>query len=208
MSEQPSHEDFKALEKYGIGEALNLRNRHSDDDEAAGTNVKLHRVKTKAHSINEEQLISFTYAPKDADASNLLLELSDGTLAKAEQTDDGIVLHTQAKEGTFTLVAKKGSAKSNELTFQVIDKEKAEQERIAAEKKAEEERLAAEKAEQERIAARQQSQAQSQNSATVYVTPTGKKYHYNSSCNGGSYSPTTLDNAIKMGLTPCKKCVG
>ena len=100
--------------------------------------------------INEEQLISFTYAPKDADASNLLLELSDGTLAKAEQTDDGIVLHTQAKEGTFTLVAKKGSAKSNELTFQVIDKEKAEQERIAAEKKAEEERLAAEKAEQER----------------------------------------------------------
>ena len=218
-SEQPSKEGFKALEKYGIGEALNLRNRHSDDDEAAGTNVKLHRVKTKAHSINEEQLISFTYAPKDADASNLLLELSDGTLAKAEQTDDGIVLHTQAKEGTFTLVAKKGSAKSNELTFQVIDKEKAEQERIAAEKKAEEERiaaekkaeeerLAAEKAEQERIAARQQSQAQSQNSATVYVTPTGKKYHYNSSCNGGSYSPTTLDNAIKMGLTPCKKCVG
>ena len=56
-SEQPSHEDFKALEQYGIGEALNLRNRHSDDDEAAGTNVKLHRVKTKAHSINEEQLI-------------------------------------------------------------------------------------------------------------------------------------------------------
>jgi len=56
-SEQPSHEDFKALEKYGIGEVLNLRNRHSDDDEAAGTNVKLHRVKTKAHSINEEQLI-------------------------------------------------------------------------------------------------------------------------------------------------------
>ena len=86
-------------------------------------------------------------------------------------------------------------------------KKKAEEERIAAEKKAEEERLAAEKAEQERIAAQQQSQAY-QNSATVYVTPTGKKYHYNSSCNGGSYSPTTLDNAIKMGLTPCKKCVG
>ena len=50
-SEQPSHEDFKALEKYGIGEALNLRNRHSDDDEAAGTNVKLHRVKRRLLSI-------------------------------------------------------------------------------------------------------------------------------------------------------------
>ena len=44
-SEQPSHSDFKALEKYGIGESLNLRNRHSDNDEATGTTVKLHRVK-------------------------------------------------------------------------------------------------------------------------------------------------------------------
>lgn len=56
-SEQPSSVDFKALEKYGIKESLNLRNRHSDDDEAAGTAVKLHRVKMKAHSVNEEQLI-------------------------------------------------------------------------------------------------------------------------------------------------------
>ena len=43
-SEQPSSADFKALEKYGIKESLNLRNRHSDDDEAKGTTVKLHRV--------------------------------------------------------------------------------------------------------------------------------------------------------------------
>ena len=47
----------KALEKYGIGEVFNLRNRHSDDDEAKGTSIKLHRVKTKAHSISEKQLI-------------------------------------------------------------------------------------------------------------------------------------------------------
>ena len=57
-SEQPSHSDFKALEKYGIGESLNLRNRHSDNDEATGTTVKLHRVKMKAHSVDEEQLIT------------------------------------------------------------------------------------------------------------------------------------------------------
>ncbi len=50
-SEQPSKEGFKALEKYGIGEVLNLRNRHSDDDEAKGTSIKLHRVKTKAYRI-------------------------------------------------------------------------------------------------------------------------------------------------------------
>ena len=60
-SEQPSKEGFKALEKYGIGEVLNLRNRHSDDDEAKGTSIKLHRVKTKAHSISEKQLIQALY---------------------------------------------------------------------------------------------------------------------------------------------------
>lgn len=56
-SEQPSDTDFKVLEKYGIREVLNLRNRHSDDDEAAETKIKLHRLKMKAHSVNEEQLI-------------------------------------------------------------------------------------------------------------------------------------------------------
>ena len=56
-SEQPSKEGFKALEKYGIGEVLNLRNRHSDDDEAKGTSIKLHRVKTKAHSISKAPIV-------------------------------------------------------------------------------------------------------------------------------------------------------
>ena len=36
---------------------IDLRNRHRDDDEAKGTSIKLHRVKTKAHSISEKQLI-------------------------------------------------------------------------------------------------------------------------------------------------------
>lgn len=57
-SEQPTDTDFKALEKYGIREILNLRNRHSDDDEAEGTTLKLYRQKMKAHSVNEEQLIN------------------------------------------------------------------------------------------------------------------------------------------------------
>ena len=49
-SEQPSDADFKALEKYGIREVLNLRNRHSDDDEAAGTKIKLYRKNESAFS--------------------------------------------------------------------------------------------------------------------------------------------------------------
>lgn len=67
-SEQPSSADFKALEKYGIRKVLNLRNRHSDDDEAAGTAVKLYRLKMKAHSISEEQLIKALQIIKDSKA--------------------------------------------------------------------------------------------------------------------------------------------
>lgn len=43
------------------------------------------------------------------------------------------------------------------------------------------------------------------NAATVYVTPTGSKYH-SYPCGRGSYSPTSLSNALAMGLTPCAKC--
>lgn len=48
----------------------------------------------------------------------------------------------------------------------------------------------------------------SNTSRTVYITPTGSKYHYSSSCNGGSYSATTLESAKNSGYTPCGKCVG
>jgi len=56
-SEQPSATDFAALERYGIREVLNLRNYHSDDDEAAGTSLILHRLRTKAGKISEEDLL-------------------------------------------------------------------------------------------------------------------------------------------------------
>lgn len=54
--------------------------------------------------------------------------------------------------------------------------------------------------------ATQAAQPSQSNGQTVYVTPTGKKYHYDNNCNGGSYSPTDLDSALRRGLEPCKKC--
>ena len=41
----------------------------------------------------------------------------------------------------------------------------------------------------------------------VYITRTGKKYHYSSTCNGGTYYPVKIDEALKKGLKPCNKCV-
>lgn len=42
----------------------------------------------------------------------------------------------------------------------------------------------------------------------IYITKTGSKYHYDSSCNGGTYYEITLEDAISKGLEPCKKCIG
>ncbi len=42
---------------------------------------------------------------------------------------------------------------------------------------------------------------------TIYITPTGKRYHYNGNCNGGTYIESTLEEALSLGLTPCQKCV-
>ena len=41
----------------------------------------------------------------------------------------------------------------------------------------------------------------------IYVTKTGKRYHYSSTCNGGTYYEATLAEAMGRGLTPCDKCV-
>ena len=41
----------------------------------------------------------------------------------------------------------------------------------------------------------------------IYVTKTGKRYHYDPNCNGGTYYESTLEEALARGLTPCNKCV-
>lgn len=51
-----------------------------------------------------------------------------------------------------------------------------------------------------------QSSSGQTKSQTVYVTPTGKRYHYSSTCGGKNSTATTLDNAKARGLTPCQKC--
>ena len=43
------------------------------------------------------------------------------------------------------------------------------------------------------------------NGPTVYITPTGKKYHYSSSCAGKNAIEKSLDN-VRNSYGPCKKC--
>lgn len=169
--------------------------------------------------IKETPELSWSYTPENADLSNLEVESSDTNIAEVVLSDGSIKVQPKA-EGEVTLTLHSGDIASNAITITIIDKEriaaeKAEQERLEAEK-AEQERIAAEQAEQERLEAEEkaradqeavQQQAQQQsNSRTVYVTPTGKRYHYDDHCNGGTYTPATLDDAVNRGLTPCKKC--
>lgn len=44
------------------------------------------------------------------------------------------------------------------------------------------------------------------NSKTVYITPTGKRYHLISTCGGKNSKSSTLSYAQSIGLTPCQKC--
>lgn len=41
----------------------------------------------------------------------------------------------------------------------------------------------------------------------IYITRTGSKYHYDNTCNGGTYYESTLAEAMGRGLEPCAKCV-
>ncbi len=43
-------------------------------------------------------------------------------------------------------------------------------------------------------------------SKVVYKTPTGKRYHLDPDCGGKNSRETTLEKALAIGLTPCKKC--
>ena len=84
--------------------------------------------------------------------------------------------------------------------------EKAAAEQAAAEKAAAE-KAAAEKAAQEQAAAEAaaaQEQAAAQQSETVYITPSGKRWHRSASCAGKNARAVTMDQVGSR--TPCQKC--
>jgi protein tyrosine/serine phosphatase len=52
-SQQPDREQMSELEALGVRAILNLREYHSDDDEASGTRLKLYRVPVNAGDIDD-----------------------------------------------------------------------------------------------------------------------------------------------------------
>ena len=101
-------------------------------------------------------------------------------------------------------ITSKITADAKEQAQQRIEQAKQEAQQILQDYQAQAQQVTQQAQQQ---AAQQQQQSQS-NGRTVYITPTGKRYHYDNNCNGGTYIPSTLAEAQAMGLTPCKKCAG
>ena len=117
--------------------------------------------------------------------------------------------NSSSEQKTEKKAAEEAKSKQ-EAEKKAAEQAKAKQE---AEKKAAEEAKA--KQEAEKKAAEEAAKATNppppsapnSNSVKIYITPTGKRYHYDSKCNGGTYNESTLDKAKELGLTPCSKCV-
>ena len=56
-SAQPSEMGFKAIQRLGITDVLNLRDHHTDDAEAEGVGLTLHHIQTEADEINQQEII-------------------------------------------------------------------------------------------------------------------------------------------------------
>ena len=55
-SSQPNNKGMLQLLQMDITEVLNLRYFHSDDDEAKGTGLKLHRLRTEAGDLSADEI--------------------------------------------------------------------------------------------------------------------------------------------------------
>ena len=121
--------------------------------------------------------------------------------ATAEQT-------VQAEQAAAEKASKEQAEKEAAEKAAKEQAEKEAAEKAAAEKAAKEqaEKEAAEKAaaEQAAAAAAAQEQAAAQQSETVYITPSGKRWHRSASCAGKNAREVTMDQVGNR--TPCKKC--
>lgn len=161
-------------------------------------------------SVGEERVVDHIVLPENADLGgwDYTATSSDPNVMEAKAVGVVDPLRIQvtvtgkaAGTATYTLTDAEGNAVLTSDPITVTDPE--------PERKAAEEAAAAQAAAEQQAAEEAAAAAATQTTGRmVYVTPTGKRYHYSASCAGKNATETTLEQAKNMGLTPCKNCAG
>ena len=164
--------------------------------------------------LGSSQTLTYTVDPSDfamtADAVYATTSDSDVLAVSAECLSDPArveVTLTGKAAGTANYTVRAADSDVQQTGQVTVHDRAAEQ--AEAEAKAEQE--AAEKAAQEQAAAEAaaaqqaaQEQAAAQQSETVYITPSGKRWHRSASCAGKNARAVTMDQVGSR--TPCQKC--
>ncbi|WP_083312893.1 hypothetical protein [Floricoccus penangensis] len=130
------------------------------------------------------------------------------TIAAADSAINSLSEDSKENYSTRLSNVKEKYAKQEKDNADKAAKEKAQAEQAAKTQAEADKKVQAEAdkhAAQEQAAQAPQALVDNNNSATVYITPTGKRYHTHPHGNG-SFSSTTIENAEAQGYTPCEKC--
>lgn len=178
--------------------------------------------------VTETCEVMFAYESPQASTDGISCTSSDESIAltSIKSAEDGMVncVITPLKAGSVDIVCQSGDISSAPINVTISDRAAEEAARLAAEqakKEAEEKaaREAAEKAAAEQAAKEAAEKAKAEQAAkeaaekqtpsngkTVYITPSGKRYHLDPDCGGkNSYA---VDISEVGNRTPCKKCAG
>lgn len=165
-------------ENYDITDRLNKATKVVEDKEK--------ELKAKVDDVNSKLSLAKKNPTKD-------------TIAAAESAINSLPEGKQNYTEKISDVKEKYTKREKEVA------DKAAKEKAQAEQAAKAQADADKQATQEQEAQAPQALVDTNNnSATVYITPTGKRYHTHPH-GKGSFSPTTLENAQAQGYTPCEK---
>lgn len=171
--------------------------------------------------LGSSQTLTYTVDPSNfamtADAVYATTSDSDVLAVSAECLSDPArveVTLTGKAVGTADYTVRAADSDVQQTGQVTVHDRAAEQAEAEAKAKAEQEaaeKAAAEKAAQEQAAAEAaaaqqaaQEQTAAQQSETVYITPSGKRWHRSASCAGKNARAVTMDQV--GGRTPCQKC--
>ena len=131
---------------------------------------------------------------------------ADATAEQTVQTEQAAAEKAEAEQAAAEKAAKEQAEKKAAEKAAAEQAEKEAAEKAAAEQAAKEqaEKEAAEQAAAAAASQAAQEQAAAQQSETVYITPSGKRWHRSASCAGKNARAVTMDQVGSR--TPCQKC--